>query len=218
MGSSSQIFASVTGIVSSVLGLVSTLLLVIFIALFFAAEPETYVNNFLRLIPRERRGRIRSTLSAINEALEKWLLTRVISMAIVGLLTGIGLFVIGIPLALSLGIIAAIGALISTFGPIFVLIPAILVALTQSPQQAIFVILLYVGVQMVDNYLITPFVQKSMLYLPPAYIIACQLLLGVLVGSLGLVLAAPLAAALVIIVRMLYVEDVLGDVSERAAE
>lgn len=196
---------------SSSLSFLSSLILTIFLSIFLAAEPKTYINGFLYLIPREKRARIREVLYQVGDALQKWLFTRLISMVVVGSLTGIGLTVLGVPLALSLAMIAAAGSFIPTFGPILALIPAFLVTVLQSPQQTILVIALYLGTQMLDNYLISPYVQKSMLYLPPAYVIAAQLIFGVLAGSFGLLLGAPLAVALVIVVRMLYVEDVLGE-------
>lgn len=208
------VFSRVSGIFSSTLGLFSSVLLVIFISLFLAAQPKVYRDNFLRLIPKGRRDRIRQMLSVVANALQKWLLTRFISILVIAVLTTSGLLLFNMPLALSLGILAALAGIIPTFGPILALIPAILVAFTVSPQQVVFVMLLYIGIQMVDNYLITPLVQKQMLSLPPAYIIVTQLLFGIIAGPFGLVLAAPMAIVLVIIIRMLYVEDVLGDIEE----
>lgn len=213
-GGNLDIFASITGIFSSTLGFLSSTIIVIFISLFLAAQPEVYRDNFLRLIPKEKRDRIRQTLTQVADTLQIWLLTRFISILVIGVLTIVGLLLLNIPLALSLGIFAALAGFIPTFGPILALIPAILVAFTTSPQQIVAVFLLYIGIQMVENYLVSPVVQKRMLYLPPAYIIVAQMLSGIIAGPFGLILAAPLATALVIIVRMLYVEDVLGDAIE----
>lgn len=210
-----DIFARITGVVSSVLSLLSSVLVVIFVTLFLALEPQTYMRNFLRLIPPERRPRLEATLREVASTLKQWLLMRLVSMGVIGSLTFVGLSLIGTPLSLSLTMIAMIGAFIPTFGPIIALIPAVLVAFIQGPQPAVWVTVLYLGIQMIDNYLVSPILQKQMLYLPPAYIIVAQLFFGVLAGAFGLVLAAPLAAALVVIVRMLYVEDILGDHGNR---
>ncbi|MCC7207783.1 MAG: AI-2E family transporter [Anaerolineae bacterium] len=204
-------FARITGVFSTVLGVLSTVIVALFLIIFFILEPDTYIGNILHLVPLEQRERVHDTLRATATTLRKWLLTRVLSMLLVGALTSGGLAALGMPLTLSLGIIAAIGAFIPTFGPILALIPAVLVALLQSPQDTLWVVALYTAVQMIDNYLVAPILERSMLYLPPAYIITAQLVLGVLAGPFGLVLAAPIAAALVIVVRKLYVEDVLGD-------
>jgi predicted PurR-regulated permease PerM len=217
IASTSDAFARITGIFSSALSFLSSVVIAFFITLYLALEPKTYRDNFLRLIPLGKRARVRDTLKAIHDTLQKWLLTRLISMALVGGITFVGLSLIGMPLTLSLAILAAIGAFIPTFGPIIALIPALLLALTQGSSQLVLVLLLYLGVQAADNYLVTPVIQKSMLYLPPAYIIAAQLLFGVIAGAFGVLLAAPLAAVLVVLVRMLYVEDVLGDRESSAA-
>ncbi|MBK8022471.1 MAG: AI-2E family transporter [Chloroflexi bacterium] len=209
MNGSDDVFARITGVVSSALGFLSSIVVVLFVTLFLAIEPKSYSRNFLRLVPVERRDRVREVLRAVHETLGKWLLTRVISLVLVGIITFIGLTLLGMPLILPLTVFAALGSFIPTFGPILALIPAALIALTQGTEQVILVIVLYIGAQAVDNYIVTPIVEKSVLYLPPAYILVAQLVFGVIAGSFGLVLAAPLAAALVVVVRMLYVEDVL---------
>jgi predicted PurR-regulated permease PerM len=210
--------ARITGVFSSILSGLSTVILVIFITLFFSFNPKVYVSNFMHLVPVEGRERMRATLDQTHDTLEQWLLMRLASMALVGVLTFIGLTIIGMPLALPLAVIAAVGAFIPTLGPIIALVPAALVALTISPQQTLFVVLLYLGVQSIDNYLVSPLLQKEMLYLPPAYIIVAQVLFGAVAGTVGLILAAPLAAALVMVVRKLYVEGVLHDFSVEKGE
>lgn len=215
LSGNTELFSRITGIFSATLSLFSYALIVIFVSLFLAAQPAVYRDNFLRLIPKERRARIHQTLSLVAHTLQRWLLTRIISVVVIGILTVGGLLLMDIPLALSLGIVAAVAGFIPTFGPILALIPALLVAFTTTPGQFLGVLVLYLGIQIVDNYLITPAVQKEMLRLPPAYVIVMQLLFGIIAGSFGLILAAPLATALVIIVRLLYVEDVLGDKTEK---
>lgn len=145
----------------------TSLVLVLVITLFLALEPDIYVDNFMRLIPLNKRSRVRQTFDTIHISLGRWLFTRFISMVLVGVLMFIGLSVIGMPLALSLAIIAGIGAFIPTFGPIIALIPAVLVALLQPDQPIVAVALLYLGTQAIDNYLVTPLIEKSLLYLPP---------------------------------------------------
>jgi predicted PurR-regulated permease PerM len=90
----------------------------------------------------------------------------------------------------------------------------VLLALTQSPQQALYVLLLYVVLQSVDGYVFTPLVQKRTVALPLALTITAQVLFGVLLRATGVVFATPLAAAALVLVRMLYVEDVPGGRAE----
>ncbi len=131
-------------------------------------------------------------------------------MVVNGILTAIGLWFLGIPMALSLALLAGVLNFIPNFGPLIAGIPAVLIALTISPQAALFVGLLYIVVQSVDGYVFTPLVNRRSVELPPALTISAQVILGVLVGGMGVVLAGPLTAMLIVIVRMLYVEDTLG--------
>jgi predicted PurR-regulated permease PerM len=89
--------------------------------------------------------------------------------------------------------------------------PAVLLALADSPQQALIVALLYWGIQLFENYVITPLVQGRTVSLPPAVLIVAQVSLGVLLGGLGLLLATPVAVAGIVLVQALYLQDVLGE-------
>lgn len=209
--SGSDVFSRITGVVSSAFSFLSSVVVVLFITFYLALQPRIYVRNFLRLVPIERRKRVWETLDEVKKTLQKWLLVRFISAIEVGVLTFIGLMLLGVPLALPLSIIAAVGAFIPTFGPLLAVAPAALVALIQGPEMSLVVVILYTSVQAFDNYVVTPILEKSLLYLPLAYTLTAQLFFGVIAGPFGLVLAAPIAAALVIVVRMMYVEDVLGD-------
>src|SRR5690606_44568 len=119
---------------------------------------------------------------------------QLISMTVVGVLTGAGLWLLGLPLAFILGALAALLAFIPNIGPVLAAVPAVLLALADGPTTVLWVIGIYVGVQAVESYLITPVVQQESVSLPPALTISFQLLMGVLYGILGLALATPLAA------------------------
>lgn len=150
-------------------------------------------------------------LSAIDVALGRWLLGRFGLMVINGALTTAALWLLGVPLAPTLGLIAGVLNFIPNFGPFIAAVPAVLIALVQSPQTALYTMIVYVVVQMADAYLLTPLVDRKSVELPPVLTIAAQLLLGVMFGFVGLLLASPLTAATLILVKMLYVEDMLGD-------
>jgi predicted PurR-regulated permease PerM len=134
-----------------------------------------------------------------------------VSMLIVGVVTTLGLWLIGVPLALALGLLAALAEFVPNLGPLLAFAPAILLALTESTTQALAVLLLYLGVQGFESYVLTPLVEKRAVALPPALTILSQVLLGVLAGGMGLALATPLAAASLVLVQRFYVEDTLGD-------
>lgn len=201
----------VTGWFSSTIGLVANLILLFFVGLYVAANPEPYRSGLVRLFPKRHRRRADETIGEVHTALYWWLLGQFAAMAIVGLLTAVGLWILGIPLALTLGLIAAILAFIPNFGPIASFIPAGLLGLMVSPSMFFWVLILYVGVQTVESYLITPQIHKRTVTLPPALTIVSQLLFGILFGLPGLVFATPLVAVLLVLVKMIYVEDVLGD-------
>ncbi len=132
-------------------------------------------------------------------------------------ITTLGLWLLNVPLALALGLLAALGELVPNFGPLLAFIPAILLAFTDSTTRALAVFGLYLGVQGFESYVLTPLVEKRAVSLPPALTMTAQVLLGLLAGGLGLVLAAPLMATAMVLVQRLYVEDVLHDSMAGAA-
>ncbi|MDQ3623789.1 MAG: AI-2E family transporter [Verrucomicrobiota bacterium] len=201
----------VTGIFSTTFGALAALLVVLFVGLCLAIEPRTYTRGLLALVPVRRRARGREILGDLREALGFWLLAKTASMAVVGVLTGLGLWLLGVPLVFTLALLAALLTFIPNIGPILAAAPAVLLGLLVSPMNALYVILLYVGVQTVETYVITPVIERKTVQLPPAQTVIAQLLLGLLTGMVGIILAAPLTVAGMVLVRKLYVEDALGD-------
>jgi predicted PurR-regulated permease PerM len=214
--------AATTGVVGHVFGAATTTLdviagmvVIVFIGLYLAADPETYLAGTLRLVPLERRPRIAEVLFESTRALQGWLIGRILSMLIIAILTAVGLWLLGINLALLLGLLAGTLAFVPYVGSIASAIPAILVALAQSTTSALYVALLYTGVHLVEGYILAPLLQQRMVHQPPALTLAAQALLGSLFGILGLTLATPLAAIAVVAIQLLYVEDVLHDDLDR---
>jgi predicted PurR-regulated permease PerM len=136
---------------------------------------------------------------------------QLISMTAVGLLSYVGLSLLGVPLALTLAVVAFLLTFIPFIGPLLSAIPVVLVAFSAGATTALYALLLYSAIQMLEGYVLTPNVQRRSVALPPALTIAAQVLLGVLVGALGVVLATPLAATGLVVVNKLYVREVLGD-------
>ena len=150
-------------------------------------------------------------MSAVGATLEWWLIGKVASMLFIGILTWIGLSIIGVPLALTLGLLAGLLSFIPNFGPIISAIPAILLGFIESPMTAVYVLILFIGVQLIESNVVTPLIERETVEFPPALTIVFQLALAVLVGGLGLVLATPLLAAMMVLIQMVYIQDVLGD-------
>ena len=199
------------GIASTTFGILVAVIVVLFIGLYGAADPEVYVAGTLRLFPLGRRARIREVLHEMARALRWWLLGRLISMAVIAVMTGVGLWLIGVQLAFTLGLLAGTLSFVPYLGSISSAIPAVLIALTQSTTMALYVIVLYVVVHIAEGYILLPLMQRKMVHLAPALTLAMQAILGTLLGIVGIALATPLTAAVIVATRMLYVEDVLHD-------
>jgi predicted PurR-regulated permease PerM len=196
---------------TAALSVAANLIVIGFIGLYFASQPRMYLEGLLYLVPGARRDRIRQVLDEIGFELRWWLLGQVFAMLLIGTLTTIGLWILGIPLALILGIIAGLLNFVPNFGPWVAAVPGVLIAFADSPTKGAWVIGVYAGVQILESYCITPMVQQRTVDLPPAVTIASQVLMGLLLGVLGLTLATPLVVVALVMVKMLYVEDGLGE-------
>lgn len=200
---------SATAAFSSTLGAFGNLVVVAFIGLYGAVSPGTYVRGATALVAPSQRPAFRSMIDEAGVALRGWLRAQFVSMAVVGVLTGLGLWALGVPLAPLLAVLAALLTFIPNIGPVLAALPAVLLGLSGGPATALWVIGLYVAVQTVESYLITPQVQQESVSLPPALTISAQLLFGVLFGILGLALATPLAAVALRLGKIFYVEAYL---------
>lgn len=184
-------------------------LLILFLAIYLSIQPHIYVDGLIRLAPMHKRPRLQEVMGEVHNTLRWWLVGKILSMAIVGIATTVGLALLGVPLAIALGVIAALLTFVPNFGPIISAVPAVLLAFVQSPTSALYVVVLYLAIQTVESYLITPLIQQRTVSLPPALTISAQIALGVLAGPAGVILATPLAAAGLVAVTQLYVKDVL---------
>jgi predicted PurR-regulated permease PerM len=200
-----------SGIFSNVAGALAALVIAIFIGLYGAAAPQTYREGLLSLMPPGKRQRAGEVIDAAGETLRSWLVGTLLKMTVVGIATTFGLMVLGIPLALALGLLAFLFGFIPYLGPFLAAIPALLVGLTAGTMEAAYVGLLYLAIQTMEGYVLSPLVDQRSVHLPPALALASQVLLGVVLGPLGVVLAIPLIALAMVLIKMLYIEDVLGE-------
>lgn len=201
---------------SSSFGALGNFVIALAVGLFLALNPRVYVSGLVHLFPIKNRERAKAILDEVCSSLRSWLAAKLVAMLAIGLLTTIGLWLIGIDLALVLGLVAALLSFIPNIGPIIALIPAALIGLVDGPETLLYVVVLYIGIQSVESYVLTPLLQQRMVDLPPALTLGVQVLLGVVAGAMGLILAAPLAAAAMVIVQMWYVQDILGDRTSKA--
>lgn len=203
--------ARATGILSQTALALVHFTVILFVGLVLALTPATYVRNGVRLVPPRHRERAREILDQLASTLRWWLLGRLIAMTAVGILTWIGLRVLGIPLAGVLAVVAALLTFVPNIGPILSAIPAVLLGLLESPQLALSVAGVYAGIQLVESYILDPILDRKTVYLPPALTVVGQLIMALVAGILGVALATPFLAMVVVLVRTIYLEDALGD-------
>lgn len=209
-----DLFSRITGVVSGTLEAVGIVVVVFFTGLYLAAQPRLYTEGIVKLVTIRKRDRAREVIGRIGSGLKWWLVGKLVAMLFVGVLTWLGLWLLGVDLALTLAVLAALLTFIPNFGPIIAAVPAVLLGLLNTPMTAVWVVVLYVAIQAVESYLITPLIEQQTVSLPPALAITMQLAMAVFVGGVGLALATPLTVVILVLVRSLYVHDMLGDESE----
>jgi predicted PurR-regulated permease PerM len=200
---------------AAVLGGVSGLIISVFIGLYVAADPTLYRHGFIRLVPLHYRERAAEILNDLHDTLRWWLMGTLVVMILVGTLTTIGLWLLGIPLALALGLIAFFLEFVPYIGPILSAVPAVLIASTIGSSEVLYVVLLFWAVQSLEGYVISPLVYQRTIEIPPMLTIGAQVVLGTLLGVIGVIFATPLTACAMVLVQRIYVEDALGDRLEK---
>ena len=198
------------GLIGSTFGALANVIIVLFFAIFMAAQPRLYIDGFLALVAPKKRARIHEVLQEMGHVLRRWMVGQSLLALVVGVLIGVGLALLGAPFAIALAILAGLMEFIPYIGPFVAAIPAILVGFAESPELALWIALLFLGVQSIESYVLNPLVQHRAVHLPPALVLFSQVLLGVVIGALGVAVATPLTAALMVAVNMLYVQDALG--------
>lgn len=193
------------------LGVLMNLVLIVVLGLFLASTPKPYLNGTVRLVPIQHRPRAREILARAGSVLRWWMLGQLVSMAVLGSVTAVGLWLFSIPFWLPLALITAVFTFVPFLGPLAAGALIVAVSLSQGMETTLQVLALYVVLQNLEGMVLTPMVQQQAVHIPPATLIAAQVMLGALFGLPGLLLAAPLAALGLVLVKMLYVEDVLGD-------
>jgi predicted PurR-regulated permease PerM len=206
-----QVLAQTTQIITSLTTLVFYGVFVFFVGLFLAVHPRYYQEGIVSLWPLPRRRRAREVTSKLGYTLRAWLVGQLISMLLIGTVTGAGLWLLGVPLALVLGVIAALFEFIPNIGPVLAAVPAVLLAFAQSPTLALYVALFYLVIQQLEGNVVHPLIQRRAVDLPPVLGIVGVFAMASLLGLLGALVAAPLLALLLVLVRELYLRDTLGD-------
>lgn len=198
-------------IVTSLVSIFTGIVLIFALALFLVWSPDLYERGFLSLFPSKLRPRFAEVLSEAAEALWFWLTGQAVAMLIIGTLTGLGLWMIGMKFPLMLGLIAGLFAIIPYVGPFLSAVPGIILALSQSPKEALLAGGVYLGVQFVEGNFVTPTVLRSKASLPPVLTLISTVALGLIFGPLGFIIATPLTLVALVVYRELYAEMILGE-------
>jgi predicted PurR-regulated permease PerM len=196
---------------STTLSAVTGLLLLVFLAIFFAADPLTYKRGVLHLVPHAHRERATSVLDTMGRTLRAWVAARSIAMVTIGVVVTGTMALLGVRAFVALGVIAGILEFVPVFGPIAGAVPAIALAFADSPQKALWVAIAFLIIQQLEGNVLIPMLLQRAVEVPPALSLVGIASLGIVLGLLGVLIAEPLVAAVLVAVKMLYVEPVIGD-------
>jgi predicted PurR-regulated permease PerM len=206
---------SLTAVLSGVLRMSTSflegLVIMVISGIYLAAQPQLYRDGLIWLFSPQRHARATEILDGIGEALRLWLLGQLIEMVLIGVLSMLAVWLIGVPSPLALGLIAAVCEFIPYLGPLLGAIPAILVALTKSPEAALWTLVAYLLIHQIEGQIITPLIQRHMVAIPPAVMLLGITALTYLFGTIAIIFAAPIVVVIFAAVNLLYVRDTLGE-------
>lgn len=206
---SSGSFASLTQAALSIGNAIAGLLIILFGGIYLAVQPRLYRIGAIKLIPAAKRPLVDEAMGESETALRLWLKGQLMAMVAVGLLTWFGLWLLGMPSAMVLGLIAGVLEFIPFLGPLLAAVPGVLLALAVSPDLALWVMLVYFLVQQLEGYVVTPLIQQYEVKLPGVILLFAVFGFGILFGVLGVVLAAPLTVVIYVLIKRLYVIETL---------
>lgn len=213
--SGSSLGKQITGELSSALSVSLTsltdLFIILIIAIYLAVGPQLYYRGLLRLFPPSSQSRVNLIAQEAAEAMRRWLFGRAISMTFVGLGSIVGLWLIGTPFPLLLGLIAGLFTFIPYLGPLVSAIPALLVAGLHGFWPMIDVGILYLGLHVIEGYLLAPLIQEQAASIAPAFLLSAQILGAAVAGVLGVALATPISLVIAVTIQLGYVHDVIGE-------
>ncbi len=187
------------------------LVIMLISAAYLAAQPHIYRYGIISFFPPHTHKRAAEFVDSIGESLRLWLLGQLIEMLLIGVLSTFAVWIIGVPSPFALGLIAAIGEFIPYLGPLLAAVPAILVAITKSPEAALWTAVAYLVIHQLEGNLIAPLIQRQMVLIPPAVMLLGIVCITYLFGMVAIIFAAPIVVAIFAAVSLLYVHDTLGE-------
>jgi predicted PurR-regulated permease PerM len=209
---------SVAGVLSGLLKISSrfleALVIMVISAVYLAAQPRHYREGLIWLFPPRAHAHAARIFDGIGEALRLWLIGQLIEMVLIGALSTLAIWMIGVPSPLALGLIAGIGEFIPYVGPLLAAIPALLVALTKSPEAALWTAVAYLIIHQIEGNIVAPLIQRRMVSIPPAVMLLGIVAITYLFGAAAIIFAAPIVVVIFAGVSLLYVRDTLGEKTE----
>jgi len=185
---------------------------VVVMSLYLAVQPRLYRDGILSLLPPRHRPVGARVLDDAGATLRAWVVGQLLAMLVLALLTAIGLWVLGVPYWLAFGIFTGLVAVVPFFGTLVsTLLPALFVVSTGNWVKVLAVILLGVAVHVVEANVVVPRIMERRLALPPVLTIASVLTMGILIGVVGLVVAVPVLAVTMVVLRHVVQGEVYGD-------
>ncbi len=190
---------------------------ILVMALYLALHPGTYLDFVVSITPPRHRDATRDVLATLGETLRSWVLAQLFTMAVLGILTAIGLKLLHVPYWLTFGMFSGLAAIVPFFGTLVsTVVPALFVlGGVGGPAGALFVLLLGVVVHLIEANVVAPIVMSRGVHLPPVFSIMAVLIVGTLLGPLGLLVAVPALCIVMVLIRKILIERVYGDVSTR---
>lgn len=208
-GFGTNIFGQAAGFGYSLVGGIIDALIVIVAAIYLAYDPKLYRKVIVSVFPSEQRRTVDRSMLETGAALKMWFLGQMVSMVFVGLLSGLGYWAVGLPTPAALGLIAGVTNFIPFVGPILGAIPALIFGFNISIEVMLYTFAVALVVQQTEGNILVPLIQKRAVALPPAVALFAIIVFGVLFGFLGILLAVPLAVAVMVMVRKIWIEGVL---------
>ncbi|HTI63565.1 MAG TPA: AI-2E family transporter [Gemmatimonadaceae bacterium] len=203
---------------SSTIAVLGGLFLIIVLSIYVGADPALYRFGVMALFPPEARPRAGIVMSRVATVLRKWLVTQMIAMLTIGVVTTIALLALRVKAAVALGVIAGILEFVPTIGPILSAVPGVAMGFLDSPQKALWVGLAYLVIQQLEGHLLIPMLMKEGMDLPPALTIVMQAVMALLFGFIGLMVAVPLLAAIIVPIKLIYMQSMVPELLGANAE
>jgi predicted PurR-regulated permease PerM len=212
----------ITGIVANIFTVSTRVmagaLVAVVAGIYLAAQPSVYFNGLMMLFPKEKRAYAAETVSAAANGLYRWLEGQLVTMLLVGALSTLAWWAIGLPSPLGLGLIAGITEFIPYAGPVIGAIPALLVAATLDPMAVLWTFIAYIGIHALEGNVIAPLIQRQLVYIPPALMLLGIASISIIYGMAAILFAAPIVVVLFVLVEKLYVRDSLGEPAQLPGE